>query len=164
MSHLVIDSEHAARNRAIAGRLAQKEQRDAEVTQSETRAKEAATPAPESPRGIALTSDTIIQRLTRLNRNLHIEPSINDPNILGVYLLDPLVGSGKRFLVGFNRGVNTEFTTKELNQDGSLKRIIPGWRRVLMRLIRAKAITESAANVMFGPPNADSANWQMFVT
>ena len=114
--------------------------------------------------GIALQGWQVCARLKKLNPNLWFERSNAAPDQLGIYLLknDFKGGQTKEFLCGMQAELNPEFSLRVKNDDGTPKGIIPGWRRVLMRLIRKSVITESGAHAMFGPPSRDSENWARF--
>jgi hypothetical protein len=114
--------------------------------------------------GIPLEGWKVAARLKKLNRNLWFERSKAAPEQLGIYLLknDGKGGQDKEFLCGMQAEDSPEFTLRVKNDDGTPKGIIPGWRRVLMRLIRKNIITESGAYAMFGPPSRDSENWARF--
>jgi hypothetical protein len=86
---------------------------------------------------------------------------------MGIYLLDPLADEGKRFLCGMERERKMpEFSVRQvLDKDvatGQKDRFreIRGWRSVLSKLIRCRAVSKDKAEVMFGPPNRDSELWQ----
>jgi len=115
--------------------------------------------------GIPIEGYKIAIRLKRLNKNLWFEPSNAAPEQTGVYLLKNnfLGGQEKEFLCGMQSELNPEFSLRVTNDDGTPKGILPGWRRLLMRLIRKNLITEAGANAMFGPPSRDSENWARFV-
>ena len=113
--------------------------------------------------GIPLQGERIIGRLRRLNHNLFFERSKSDGSKYGVYLLKPEAERGLEFICGFEVETNPEFTVIIQDDKGGFKKFIPGWRRLLMRLIRAKLITESGAHRMFGPPNRDSERWARFI-
>ena len=114
--------------------------------------------------GIALEGWKVCARLKKLNHKLWFERSNAAPDQLGVYLLknDFMGGQHKEFLCGMQAEINPEFSLRVRNEDGSPKGVIPGWRRVLMRLIRKNIITESGAYAMFGPPSRDSESWARF--
>lgn len=114
--------------------------------------------------GIALEGWKVCARLKRLNPNLWFERSNAAPDQLGVYFLknDFMGGKSKEFLCGMQAEINPEFSLRVKNPDGTPKTIIPGWRRVLMRLIRKNIITESGAYAIFGPPSRDSECWARF--
>lgn len=114
--------------------------------------------------GVALQGWQVCARLKKLNSNLWFERSNSNPSQLGVYLLknDFKGGQAREFLCGMEAELNPEFSLRVKNEDGTPKGIIPGWRRVLMRLIRKSIITEPGAYAMFGPPNRDSENWARF--
>lgn len=114
--------------------------------------------------GIPLVGARVIGRLRKLNSNLYFERSNADPHKTGVYILrnDFKGGQEKHFLCGMETDINPEFSVRVLGDDGKPKGIISGWRRVLMRLIRAGIITESGAHMLFGPPSRDSENWARF--
>ena len=109
--------------------------------------------------GIPLQGERIIGRLKKLNPNLWFERSLSDSSKYGCYLLRSDVDGGKEYLVGFEAELNPEFTVIVNDDQGKFKKFIPGWRRVLMRLIRARVITEARAHAVFGPPNRDSERW-----
>lgn len=115
--------------------------------------------------GIPLMGARIIGRLKKLNSNLWFEQSHADASKTGVYILknDFQGGQGKQFLCGMETDLNPEFSVRITDDEGTPKGIIAGWRRLLMRLIRAKLITEPKANAIFGPPSRDSENWARFV-
>ena len=114
--------------------------------------------------GIPLEGWKICARLKKLNPNLWFERSNAAPSQLGVYLLknDFKGGTSKEFLCGMEAELNPEFTLRVKKDDGSPKGIIPGWRRVLMRLIRKNIVTEYGAYAIFGPPSRGSENWARF--
>lgn len=114
---------------------------------------------PDAQVGIPLQGERIIGRLKRLNPNLWFERSLSDPSKYGCYVLDSTKETGKQYIVGFEAAINPEFTVILNDDKGKFKKFIPGWRRVLMRLIRARLITEARANAVFGPPNRDSERW-----
>lgn len=116
--------------------------------------------------GIALQGWQVCARLKKLNCNLWFERSEAAPDQLGVYLLknDFKGGQAKEFLCGMQAELNPEFSLRVKNDDGTPKGIIPGYRRVLMRLIRKNIITEAGAYAMFGPPSRDSENWARYTT
>lgn len=109
--------------------------------------------------GIPLQGERIIGRLRRLNSCLYFERSKSDPTKYGVYITTGLTENGLQFLCGFEADVNPEFTVIVQDEKGQFKKFIPGWRRVLMRLIRAKIISKDAADRVFGPPNRESQRW-----
>lgn len=111
--------------------------------------------------GITLKAHQIERRLRKLNPSLWFQRSNSDPTKTGVYYRGK---DGKlQFICGMESDINPEFTVTVNDDQGQFKKMIPGWRRVLMRLIRAKFITEPGANVQFGPPNRDSERWMRFV-
>ena len=114
---------------------------------------------PDAQVGIPLQGERIIGRLKRLNPNLWFERSLSDPTRYGCYALSPLHDGGKLYIVGFEAELNPEFTVIVNDEQGKFKKFIPGWRRVLMRLIRSRLISEAQANKVFGPPNRDSERW-----
>lgn len=114
--------------------------------------------------GIPIEGWKIAARLKKLNHNLWFEPANASADQTGVYLLknDFLGGQTKEFLCGMQTEINPEFSLRVTNDDGTPKGIIPGWRRLLMRLIRKNLISESGAYAIFGPPSRDSENWARF--
>lgn len=113
--------------------------------------------------GIPLVGARIINRLRRLNSNLWFEPSKADGTKTGIYILKNIMGVPvKQFICGMETDVNPEFSIRVTDNEGRAKGIIAGWRRVLMRLIRDRIITEPAAYAMFGPPSRDSENWARY--
>ncbi len=69
----------------------------------------------------------------------------------------------KEFICGMETEINPEFSVRILDNQGTPKGIIAGWRRLLMRLIRQQLISEPRAFALFGPPSRDSENWARFV-
>ena len=116
--------------------------------------------------GIPLMGSTISIRLKRMNPNLWFEVSHADQSKTGVYILknDFMGGQEKEFLCGMETDINPEFSVRIVDDKGQPKGIISGWRRVLMKLISAKMITESKATALFGPPSRQSENWARFTT
>ena len=114
--------------------------------------------------GIPLNGARLISRLKKLNPNLWFEVSKADPSKSGVYLLknDLTGGMEKEFIAGFETHWNPEFALRVTDEQGNAKGIVPGWRRMLMRLIRKGLINESAAFRLFGPPSRESENWARF--
>lgn len=114
--------------------------------------------------GIPLTGARFLTRLKKLNSSLWFEPSNSDPSKTGIYLLknDFKGGLEKEYIVGIETEWNPEFTLRVTDAEGKAKGIVPGWRRALTRLIRAKLVNESSAFKLFGPPSRDSENWARF--
>lgn len=109
--------------------------------------------------GIPLQGERIIGRLKKLNPYLWFERSLADPTRYGCYILSPSHEGGKLYIVGFEAEMNPEFTLIVNDEWGKFKKFVPGWRRVLMRLIRARIISEAQAHNIFGPPTRDSERW-----
>jgi hypothetical protein len=180
--------EHAVddRGRATAGLPALSSSKRREITdyqlrqiyqrslQSEYRGNEETATAPdgaiddvtdlEQVVGIPLVGPRIITRLKRLNKNLWFERSNADSSKTGIYVLEPSLSGGmeKKFLCGMETELNPEFSVRVVDEAGAAKGIISGWRRILMRLIRARLISEPGAFALFGPPSRDSENWARF--
>ena len=114
--------------------------------------------------GMVLTGRRIMVRLKRLNPNLWFERSNSDSSKTGIYILrnDLKGGQEKHFLCGMETELNPEFSIRVVDEEGKPKGIVSGWRRVLMRLIRANIISEASAFRLFGPPSRDSENWARF--
>lgn len=114
--------------------------------------------------GIPLVGARIMGRLRKLNSNLYFERSNADPSKTGIYILknDFKGGQIKEFVCGMETDLNPEFTVRVVDEENKPKGIISGWRRVLMRLIRAGMIGHSEAFTLFGPPARDSENWARF--
>jgi hypothetical protein len=112
--------------------------------------------------GIPLQGERLIGRLKKLNSQLYFERSKSDPSRYGCYLRNSERERGLEYIIGFEADLNPEFTVIVQDDHGKFKKFIPGWRRVLMRLIRAKLISEPQANKVFGPPNRDSERWALF--
>lgn len=114
--------------------------------------------------GIPLTGVRIMARLKKLNPNLWFERANADASKTGVYILKPdgKGGMEKVYLCGMESELSPEFSLRITDNEGKAKGIIGGWRRLLMRLIRERIITESRANALFGPPSRDSENWARF--
>lgn len=116
-------------------------------------------------RGMELPFRTVMARLLSLNPNLYFEPSLHDSTLVGVYLLDPTAKAGRRFICTGGRHDRPlpEFTVNQRDEGGRYRPVI-GWRYILSRLIRARYISKSRADVLFGPPNRDSFLWQQLTT
>lgn len=114
--------------------------------------------------GIPLTGARIISRLKRLNANLWFERAHADSNKTGVYILKPdgMGSMEKQFICGMETEINPEITLRVTDAEGKAKGIIGGWRRLLMRLIQSRLITEGGAMSLFGPPSRGSENWARF--
>ncbi len=112
--------------------------------------------------GIPLQAHQIERRLRKLNPNLWFERSKADPQKTGIYLRKP--DGELMFIVGMEAEMNPEFTITVNDEQGNFKKMIPGWRRILMRLIRGKFVSETKAYIAFGPPNRDSERWALFTT
>lgn len=111
--------------------------------------------------GIILKGHQIERRLRKLNPALICQRSNADPTKTGVYYRKE--DGTLQYVVGMESEINPEFTVTVNNDKGEFEKMIPGWRRVLMRLIRDRLVTEPAANAIFGPPNRDSERWMRFV-
>lgn len=116
--------------------------------------------------GIPLLGARIMSRLRKLNHNLWFEPSNSDRSKTGVYILKSnlLGGQEKEFICGMETELNPEYSLRVVDDKGAAKGIVSGWRRLLMRLIRAGLITEPGAFALFGPPSRDSENWARFTS
>lgn len=116
--------------------------------------------------GIPLTGARIITRLRKLNPNLWFETANSDQSKTGVYILknDFQGGQIKEHICGMETDMNPEFSLRIVDAEGHPKGIISGWRRLLMRLVRARHISETKAAVIFGPPSRESENWARFTS
>lgn len=114
--------------------------------------------------GIPLTGARLVTRLKKLNNSLWFEPSKADSSKTGIYIMknDFKGGLEKEYLVGIETEWNPEFTLRVTDKEGKAKGIVPGWRRALSRLIRAKLVNEPAAFKLFGPPSRESENWARY--
>lgn len=151
--------------------LQHKDSQDRAFEEKETNRKKAIAPDGamdttnrEEREGIPLHSSVIIWRLKQLNPNLWFEPSNSDQDKMGIYILDPEAEEGKRFIIGMEREWSPEFTVVLKDLRGECTGIAAGWRRVIMRLIRQRFISEPKAFKLFGPPSRDSENWHLFTT
>jgi hypothetical protein len=124
--------------------------------------------------GRAMTSLEVINKLLAMNHNLHFEPSILAPDIMGIYLVQP---DTKRFICGMERGWMPEFSIRHTkdemvpNGEGGMKKVATfaketrGWRTVLARLLRERLITMPQIDKHFNPSGGrDSQNWQTLTT
>lgn len=114
--------------------------------------------------GIPLTGVRIMARLKKLNPNLWFERANADSSKTGVYILKPdgKGGMEKQFICGMESELSPEFSLRVTDNEGKPKGIIGGWRRLLMKLIRDRIISEARANALFGPPSRDSENWARY--
>lgn len=110
--------------------------------------------------GITMEGWRVCARLKKLNSRLWFERSINAPDHMGIYILRD--DGTKEFICGIPAEMAPEFTLRLKNDDGTAKGKIPGWRSAVMKLIRARLISEVGAFRVFGPPSRDSENWARF--
>ena len=105
--------------------------------------------------GIPLEGWRVCARLKKLNHKLWFERANNAPDHLGIYVLrnDFKGGQEKHFICGIPSEIAPEFTLSLLNEDGTVKGKIPGWRDSLMKLIKSRVVTKEATDRVFGPPS-----------
>lgn len=143
--------------------------------------------------GKRLSSTDLEKRLKSLNPNIHVEPAMNYPGILGVYVLGNFgtlpngQSFNKKFVCRMDRGWLTEgdisnikYVRRLVQTDPPVWDMVPevdedslghkdvglkrGWRSILATLLKGGYITESGVFRVFGPPTWDSARWQSVTT
>jgi len=159
---------------------AQRQYQDALHAEAQTKAKAAVAPdgsidrtKREAARGIELTGDIIVARLTQLVPNLHFERSKADPKQMGVYVHTGDPEQPLEFVGGFTYERCAEFmnvhTEERMVRDRNgvpqkeevCKGITPGWRELTWRLIKRRLVSPERIAVVFGPPSRDSRNWYL---
>jgi hypothetical protein len=128
--------------------------------------------------GSAMTHTTFMNRVRRINDRIHFEVSLKDNRIWGVYLTFPYPiradGECRQFISRMEPGIMPEFQmfkgTYVNRPDPDIKGhsrrvptvddIIVGWRTILARLHKARALTEPQITRAFGVPSTDSERWQ----
>lgn len=187
---LVLDSVQAARQQRQTRALEQREQ-GRELLRADIRNKEVtvasdgaiATTSLLQQLGTPLSSQDVIQRLSKMNRNLVFEVSNGDPSKMGAYVIenrrqwDGSLQAEKRFVCGMERGFMPERSvrhmTKTMVPDPDIplhRREVPvftketrGWRTVLARLLKERLITKPQIERYF-PVGGVSRNWQRLTT
>lgn len=148
--------------RAVIGyRERQRVKNRANIAEAEGKRKQALAPdgtrdrTQERP-DYQLTPAQMMKRLIKLNPNLYFERSKAAPKQMGIYLLDPSLDGGKRFIVGMHADdPMPEYSV--LNAEGAYEEK-RGWRTVLYRLLKERLVSQGQVDVMFGL-NSDSRNW-----
>ena len=139
---------------------------------------------PLAQKGRALSRHQIMERLTRINPALCYETSLRYPAQGGIYVvenrLDPVTGriGCKRFICGIPNGTVNEFslrlTLPSVIPDPdialhwqAIQRVdqqTPGWRSILLRLMREGLITPSQTEQEFQiTQGRSSQKWQQAV-
>lgn len=136
--------------------------------------------------GTPMSEPEFIRRLQAMNRNFIFEPALSDPeHLMGIYVVrnelqdDGSMKPMKRHICGMTRGFMPERTVRHAkrervpdpdpqNKAGWIEvdvftKETRGWRTVLMRLLRARLITQPQIDRNF-PVNLDSRNWQTLTT
>ena len=115
--------------------------------------------------GRFIGGDEFIRKLRILAPGLVCERSINAPERFGIYKINHSADRGMEYL-----GVSGEydpmpefdvigFRDEEKLQPYILRR---GWRTILARLIRLKAVGSGRVERVFGLPSVDSERWHRF--
>ena len=155
------------------------------------RAKAAETTAPDASfdvtnllqqMGRPLTTQQVMERLGKINRNFYFEVSNACASRMGIYLITPMkdettggIRTGKRFLCGMENGYMPEFSVRHSEME-EFPRMFPdvgtelvpvmksetrGWRTILARLIKLRVITLTQAEKWFDLPlGRGSKNWK----
>lgn len=132
-------------------------------------------------KGRSISTKVMIQRLLRMNPDLRFEVANADSNLIGIYVVenrpDPVTNTSpwKRHICGMPNGEISEFyvpiTIEAMVPDpdlgpGQVKTVevqgqIPGWRSILLRLIRDGQITPAQAEAEFKVSQGRSSQrWQ----
>lgn len=93
-------------------------------------------------------------RVTRLNPAIFYEQSINFPDSLGFYHVDPLSGV-KTYLSSFDKGWMPEFSFILCDYQDIPEQEVRGWRTVLVRLLSKHALAWRQVQEEFGDPITD---------
>ena len=118
----------------------------------------------ESQLGTPYHSESIIQRLKKLNENFIFERSNAFPEIIGIYLPDENaeIRDGKRLrhVIGFEFGYSPEYTVFHKETKGP-KKVTRGWRTLLLLLASRGLINFTRACALFSIEGVrNSYNWK----
>ena len=109
----------------------------------------------ERRRGKALHFTEIIERIRRLNSKIHVEQSINFPDCVGLYVINP-IGLSRVYLSYLDKTVMPEFSSIECDWQDLPETEQRGWRTVLVRLLSLGAIPWSGVLKEFGDADPNS--------
>jgi hypothetical protein len=161
--HLVLDEEDLARHKRADQTWAIVEKTrsyTAEAIQNQQKAIASDNGVPttslEAQIGKPLLSTDVINRLNKLSPSLHFEVSHADERFYGVYHVQRGV---KRHICAMLKGWMSEWGVREIDERGECTGVIPGWRTVAARLIRARIVTIQQIEQSFGIPSRDSESW-----
>lgn len=129
----------------------------------------------EAQKGRVLSRGTLVHKILKLNPNLWYEQSLRFPAQGGLYIVDIQAPYGKRMVCSFSHDCVSEFSVRITVPDvvpalGShaqwmaIRRVDqqePGWRSVLLKLIKEGLITPAAAEAEFKiSQGRSSQKWQ----
>lgn len=112
--------------------------------------------------GKPLTHNVFIARVLKMNPNLIYEDSINYPGHGAFYLVTNNI---KKYLgAAFQKGFLPEFDIIQVDAADLATGKTVGWRSVLWRLIKQKAITKNQCDAAFGKAGVNDVNvrWNRF--
>ena len=104
--------------------------------------------------GRAMHSSELITRLRRLIPSLYVQ----NGNIPGDLSLYDVRNTRVEYLGYMHEGEMPEFSIVHTDRDDMPVREQRGWRTVLLRLVRAKVLTEQQVNEAFGEPCSGEAS------
>lgn len=112
--------------------------------------------------GKGMLHTELYEKVRRLNPNIIMETSNNDPNVAGFYLA---TSEGKKFICAFHKGFMPEFSIIEVDERDRPKLERRGWRTVLLRLIQQHCLRKADVEQVFGRVFAQDErgrNWKIY--
>lgn len=118
----------------------------------------------EKQTGKGMWSNELVLRIQRLNSDLWVEDSLNNPGHAAFYILK---GGVKTYTgAAFKRGYLTEFAVIKTDNADLPVGIVPGWRMVLMRLCQFGALTKKQVLETWGDvayQDARGKHWHLWM-
>lgn len=113
----------------------------------------------EARMGKPMSHSDLFRRVSKCNPRITMEDSLNDPLVAGFYLT---TREGKKYLVAFDKGYLPEFSIVVTdNADLPIKER-RGWRTVLLRLLKQRALTWRQILAVWGDAHGHSSKlWQI---
>lgn len=148
---------------AINNRQRMAHKRDALIADAEGKKKAAGANDGNRPRtlkdasGWWLDTPEFIRRLSKLTKSLYFLPTQGFRDRISIYRITNNPEQPLMYVAAIHTEKIPEFSLFD-KEKHSVKMM--GWRTVLLRLVTAKIITQSAVETTFGPPRASSKNWQ----
>lgn len=185
---IISPEQRAAGERQEAATASQHERLQGEIRKQESFIApdgDADVTNPEIQAGRPLHRSEVMRRLVRLNRNLRYEQALADPEKGGIYVVenrvDPMTGKApwKRFVCGIPHERVTEFhipcTIAQVMPDPDnpanqiiiqrLKGAIPGWRAVLLKLLKEGLVSPAGIDREFHiTQGRSSRRWKEAIT